>query len=35
MQEFLVHAPEPSAMILLGTVIGYLGLTRYRRKRQA
>ncbi len=35
MQEFLVHAPEPSAMILLGTVIGYLGLTRYRRKRRA
>lgn len=35
MQEFLFHAPEPSAVILLGTVIGYLGLTRYRRKRQA
>ncbi len=35
MQEFLVHAPEPSAMILLGTVIGYLSLTKVRRKRQA
>ena len=35
MQEFLVHTPEPSAMILLGTVIGYLGLTKFRRKRQA
>jgi hypothetical protein len=34
-QEFLVHAPEPSAMTLLVTVIGYLGLTRYRRKCQA
>jgi hypothetical protein len=41
MQEFLVHGfsgdtvPEPSAVILLGTVIGYLGLTKFRRKRQA
>jgi hypothetical protein len=35
MQEFLVHAPEPSALILLGTVIGYVGLTKFRRKRQA
>ena len=35
MQEFLVHAPEPSAVILLGTVIGYLGVTKFRRKRQA
>jgi hypothetical protein len=35
MQEFLVHAPEPSAVILLGTVVGVLGLTKFRRKRQA
>ena len=34
MQEFLVHAPEPSAVILLGTVVGVLGLTKLRRKRQ-
>ena len=35
MQEFLVHTPEPSAMILLGTVIGYLGFTKFRRKHAA
>ena len=35
MQEFLVHAPEPSAVILLGTVVGVLGLTKFRRKRRA
>jgi hypothetical protein len=37
MQEFLVHSPvpEPSAVILFGTVIGYLGLTQFRRRRQA
>jgi hypothetical protein len=35
MQEFLVHTPEPSAVILLGTVVGVLGLTKFRRKRQA
>ena len=41
MQEFLVHdyygsqVPEPSAVILLGTVIGYLGLSQIRRRRQA
>jgi hypothetical protein len=36
MQEFLVYStPEPSAVILLGTVIGYLGLTKFRRRRQA
>lgn len=35
MQEFLVHAPEPGAVILLGTVAGFLGLTKLRRKRQA
>ena len=34
MQEFLFHTPEPSALILLGTVIGYLGLTKFRRKRE-
>jgi hypothetical protein len=39
MQEFLVHdyynspVPEPSAVILLGTVIGYLGLRQTRLKR--
>ena len=33
MQEFLVHTPEPSAMILLATVIGYLGFMKFRRKR--
>ena len=47
MQEFLVHpfsgnigltsvVPEPSALILLGTVIGYLGFTKFRKgSRQA
>ena len=35
MQEFLVDAPEPSAVILLGTVVGVLGLTKFRRKRRA
>ena len=35
MQEFLFHAPEPSGILLLGTAIGCLGFTRYRRKRQA
>jgi hypothetical protein len=40
MQEFLVHdyygstVPEPSAVILLGTVIGYLGLTKLRKRGQ-
>jgi len=36
MQEFLVHSPvpEPSAVILLGSVIGYLGLTKLRRSGQ-
>ena len=40
MQEFLVHdfygsqVPEPSAVILLGTVIGYLSLTKLRRRGQ-
>ena len=28
MQEFLVHVPEPSAVILLGTVVGYLGVKK-------
>ena len=35
MQEFLVHTPEPSAVILLGTVAGFLGLKKLRRKRRA
>jgi len=42
MQEFLVHGfsaqtgvPEPSALILFGTVLGSLGLARFRKKRQA
>jgi hypothetical protein len=42
MQEFLVHGfpgntsvPEPSAMILLGTIIGYLCLTKFRQRRRA
>jgi hypothetical protein len=42
MQEFLVHGfsgntsvPEPSAIILLGTVIGYLGLTKVRQRQRA
>ena len=35
MQEFLVDAPEPSAVILLGTIVGVLGLTKFRRKRRA
>jgi hypothetical protein len=38
MQEFLYHdptVPEPSAVILLGTVVGYLGLVKLRRKRPA
>jgi hypothetical protein len=35
MQEFLVHVPEPSAVMLLGTVAGLLGLKKLRRKRQA
>jgi hypothetical protein len=35
MQEFLYYTPEPSAVILLGTVVGVLGLTKFRRKRQA
>ena len=40
MQEFLVHGldqtsvPEPSAVILLGSIIGLLGL-KFRRKQQA
>jgi hypothetical protein len=38
MQEFLVHdyygspVPEPSTVVLLGTVIAYLGWTRLRRR---
>jgi hypothetical protein len=41
MQEFLVHGfsgntvPEPSAIVLLGTVIGYLGVAKFRKNRQA
>ncbi len=39
MQEFLYHdspsVPEPSGVILLGTVIGYLGFIKFRRQRQA
>ena len=44
MQEFLVDGnlygpldtvPEPSAVILLGTIAGLLGLTKLRRRRQA
>jgi len=35
MQEFLVHAPEPGAVILLGTLVGGLGLIKFRRKRAA
>ena len=35
MQEFLVHAPEPGAVILLGTLVGGLGLMKFRRKRAA
>ena len=36
MQEFLVHSPvpEPSAVILLGSVIGYLSLMKLRRRGQ-
>jgi mRNA-degrading endonuclease HigB of HigAB toxin-antitoxin module len=46
MQEFLTDGftggtssiestvPEPAAVILLGTVVGWLGLTRYRRRRR-
>ena len=41
MQEFLVKdfsgrtsVPEPSAVILLGTVAGFLGVTAWRRKRR-
>ena len=34
MQEFLYDTPEPSAVILLGTVAGLLGLSKLRRKRQ-
>ena len=42
MQEFLVHGfsgrtsvPEPSALILFVTVLGSLGLARFRKQRQA
>jgi hypothetical protein len=35
MQEFLTYVPEPSAVILLGTIAGLLGLTKLRRRRQA
>jgi len=43
MQEFLTdnftgqpnQVPEPSAVILLGTIVGLLGLTKFRRGRQA
>jgi hypothetical protein len=40
MQEFLVHGfsgdtvPEPSAVILLGSIVGILALTKFRRKLQ-
>ena len=37
-QEFLTYVPpvpEPSAVILLGTVVGMLGLTKFRRKLHA
>jgi hypothetical protein len=45
MQEFLVddftgtvngpNVPEPSAVILLGTIVGFLGWSKFRRGRQA
>jgi hypothetical protein len=42
MQEFLVYgfsgttsAPEPSAVILLATIVGYLGFQKIRRRRVA
>jgi len=36
MQEFLFYsAPEPGAVILLGTVLGILGLTKFRRRLRA
>lgn len=41
MQEFLVHSfsgdtvPEPSAIVLLGTIIGYLGVVKFRKNRLA
>lgn len=35
MQEFLVYTPEPSAMILLGSVMAYLGFAKFRKKRPA
>jgi hypothetical protein len=42
MQEFLVYgftgntsAPEPSAIILLGTVVAYLGFKKVRQRRLA
>jgi len=35
MQEFLVYTPEPSAVILLVTIGGLLGLTKLRRRREA
>jgi hypothetical protein len=36
MQEFMVDTvPEPSAIILLGTIVGLLGLAQFRRRVKA
>jgi hypothetical protein len=40
-QEFLIHGfsgdtvPEPSAIVLLGTLLGFFGITKFRRKHHA